>query len=90
MYTHTHVYVCMRAVAQLVWLLEMDWIFCSGVFHGACCCPLGVTAPGTKGYMASLTPDSEYQWHPTVIMKPKYFLKPPNCIYLLKNDSIFK
>ena len=31
---------------------------------------LGVAAPG---YMASLTPDSEYQWHPTVIMKPKYF-----------------
>lgn len=34
---------------------------------------LGVAAPGTAGYMASLTPDSEYQWHPTVIMKPKYF-----------------
>lgn len=34
---------------------------------------LGVATPGTAGYMASLTPDSEYQWHPAVIMKPKYF-----------------
>ena len=34
---------------------------------------LGIAAPGTAGYMASLTPDSKYQWHPTVIMKPKYF-----------------
>ena len=34
---------------------------------------LCVAAPGPAGYMASLSPDSKCQWHPTVIAKPKYF-----------------
>lgn len=34
---------------------------------------LDVAAPGPAGYMASLSPDSKCQWHPTVNVKPKYF-----------------